>query len=82
MFALFVSQFYPPIFQQICKKKLFIFSRLIQLRQLSDVLNLETILEEAAEATSRSSCVWGVFGHLAVEGRRLVVMSADTHVVR
>ena len=79
MFALFVSQFYPPIFQQICKKKLFIFSRLIQ---LSDVLNLETILEEAAEATSRSSRVWGVFGHLAVEGRRLVVMSADTHVVR
>jgi len=56
--------------------------RLQQLRQLSDNQNLEAILDEAAEATKRSSRVWGVFGHLTQDERKLVVLSADTHVVR
>ena len=38
--------------------------RLIKLRNLGLVQNLEDLLEEVADATSRNTRVWGVFGHL------------------
>ena len=57
-------------------------TRLTMLRNLHQPENLETILNEAAEATYRNSRVFGVFGHLKNDDQRLVVLSIDSHVVR
>ena len=57
-------------------------TRLIKLRNLHQPENLETVLNEAAEATYRNRRVFGVFGHLKNDDQRLVVLSIDSHVVR